>query len=452
MDSVQTNQEKPKGDYLSRSIKAAQILLLLSLQTQEENAENVRPLKHILVLTSNPSALGQDICGEDNIQVHVICPHPVVLGIRHHIYNNGWLLQNRESGPTECKNEEFGRAVDALIAHARSGLPSTPLTNVKVTISPSKACSLRGLYGATRFIQLHLGEVATVLIKAKTHVQKDGQGGLTGFPRGLRTPSGLVDLERELEVMLSESTEPTLSILVTYTHPALPEQTTCELTKEVVLPGSSSKSLKHTGTQSAFDIDPQVQCRQIYHVATQKSPKSALAVLRTHLGVNGSSSICQDYFRAVTDELKYQARVRERFDLANDVNDFNPRTSHIWGSASSRSVATSSTATTARRIPVKSTSPLIAHSRLPASPTRPAPLRVATRAPSNETIDHARRIWIELRRKTKGNIRPNDDSPEQEGRSKYIREVAAHNRRNIGDDTLKSMAYQARKENAAPWL
>ena len=456
LDSVQADREKPQEDYLSRSVKAAQILLLLSLQSQKDADENSWPLKHILVLTSNPSVLGQDICGEDNIQVHVLCPQPAPMGCRHHVHNNGWLLQSRDMTtpiPPGRTPNEFEESIAALIMHARVGSPSMLLTKVSVTVSTNKRCSLKAVAGATQFLQLHPGETATVLIKAKTHAQDNERSKLTSFPRGLRTPSGLVDLERELDMMLSEATEPGLSVKVRYSHPALPDGTVCEVTQEVTLPTQALGSREQIGRQHSFSTDPRIQGRQIFHVATHKPPKDALAILRTHMGSDGASSVCKQYIRSITDELKYRARLHERFDIATEVHNAGPRGSNIWGSTSARSVAGSSTVSTARRVARKSATPPNATRTPPsASPARPAPLRVAARAPSNETIDHARRIWIELRRKTKGTIRNNDDSPEQEERLKHIKQVAAQNRRSIGNETLKSMALGSRKENVAPWL
>ena len=454
-DSIQASQEMSDQDYLSRSVKAAQILLLLFLDKAEEAEGRPQPSKHVLVLTSNPSALGQDICGEDNIQVHVLCPQPNTNRGNRQISNNGWFLVNREfeARPDRSqKNEnDFRRSIESLISHARSGVTPSILTNVSVAVSASKSCSLKSIIGATQFLQLHPGELVTVLIKARAYRRMTGKPGLHEFPRGLRTPSGLVDLEKELECMLAESVDPTLIVKVEYTHPALPKGTTCQLTREVRVPAPASKSTQTPKKHQAFSADAQIQSRQIHHIVTQKSPKNALAILRTYLGHDGSFGTCPDFLRAAMEELKYQARILERFDLNSDVGEFNPTASRVWGSMGNRSVATMSSASTARRTP----------SRIPrrdanappsASPTRPAPLRVVNRATSHETIDHARRIWIELRHKTKGNIRNNDDSPEQEERRKQIKDVAASNQRNVGMDTLKSMTKGHRKENVAPWL
>ena len=463
IDSVSTCQEKPDADYLNRSVKAAQILLLLSLQKTEDSERHLQPSKHVLVLTNNPAALGQDICGEDHVQVHVLCPQATVMHGFQSSYNNGWFLMNRdvvcqpENNGDESKS--FRQSIGSLISCARSGIAPSVLTNVSVTLNTNKNCSVKAIVGSTSLAQLHPGEVTTLLIKVKTPLNEDDKPGLHGFPRGLRTPSGLVDLEKELDAMLTEHLDPSMMVKVTYTHPALPKSTTCSfighfaLSTSTPLPVCQPESIPRQ--PSPFSTDARVQRRQVHHIATHKPPKHAINILQTYLGYDGSRSACQEFVRAAIGELKHRARVFERFDLAVDSTDLLPSASAVWGSTSNRSVATFSVTSTVtpRPSPRKITAPHAqAQSHSPVTPTRPAPLRVATRAPSNETIDHARRIWIELRRKTKGNIRPHDDSPDFDDQKKKIREKAVSNRRSVGQDTLISMTAGARKENVAPWL
>ena len=454
-DSIQSSQETPDNDYLSRSVKAAQILLLLSLDKAEESEERLQPSKHVLVLTSNPSALGQDICGEDNIQVHVLCPQPTVNRGNRQVCNNGWFLVNRDFEAqfdrVQNTSGDFRRSIRSLISHARSGVTPSVLTSVSITINASKSCSLKGIIGATKFLQLHPGEVVSVLVKARAYKRSTSKSSLNEFPRGLRTLSGLVDLEKELECMLAESVDPTLNVKVEYTHPALPQGTNCQLVREVRVPAPASKPSQMTRNNRVFNCDAQIQSRQIQHIIAQKAPNNALAILRTHLGHDGSFGTRPDFLRTAMEELKYQARILERFDLTSEVGEFNPAASRVWGSTGNRSVATVSSASTIWRTPSRIPRPEGSVTPL-ASPVRPQPLRVVNHASSNETMDHARRIWMELRQKTKGNIRNTDDSPEQEERLKKIKQRAASNRRSVGMDTLKSMTRGPRKENVAPWL
>lgn len=64
-----------------------------------------------------------------------------------------------------------------------------------------------------------------------------------------------------------------------------------------------------------------VQKTLVHHLARNSNPREALTNLRGRFGEAGEHSICPEYFKLMTSELAYQARIMERFSLPSQSYD-----------------------------------------------------------------------------------------------------------------------------------
>lgn len=186
-----------------------------------------------------------------------------------------------------------------------------------------------------------------------------------------------------------------------------------------------------------------------------------MTVLMEDFGDGGRRSACPDYIRLLLEELKYQARIIERFDLADYRSGpivLTPRELRpdVWGQEH------------------------FGHGLFDASNYRPqewitdAPDEVPIQFPvrsssklqardltcSDETTDEARRIWVDLKRKSKRHCARSGSENwmprEFDEATRRLKDLALRNKRSVGADSLKCLAYPEYRggtmESYSPWL
>ena len=378
--------------------------------------------------------------------------------------HEGWSLSNwqgkafvRETGTT--LSPEFQSGLESLTSQARSGHRPFYLTDVNLSLNGSGS-SIEGVMGSVRIPLMRSGEVHTILVKVKINDPRAGGSMLATFPRGLRTRSGGVDLEGELDELFHDHSVPLLSARLRYRHSALPHDTACEITQTAELKVPVTRSIGEDYRLQPNDDGPSsvtrddIDTRLIYHIATNQPPRVALRTLRAHFGRNVVDSGCRQYLNEVAAELKYQTRVLERLEMTNDEDIMyalrpTPRSLH-----SNASIATSMSTQSPTTV---STSGMLSKLSLSSGNASRSSIR---RVKSPETFDRARQIWSELRRKKRGgdrtNRRPGRSYAADNGSEetlKEIRRLAISNKRSLGAETLQSIRHEkVMKENVAPWL
>jgi hypothetical protein len=142
---------------------------------------------------------------------------------------------------------------------------------------------------------------------------------------------------------------------------------------------------------------------------------------------------CPAYFEQLRRELKHRVWISDRPDrLQNEVSshgDSGLTSPFDHSKISSDRLDTTSTAIVNKRL---------------------------VRIPSKESVDEARRIWVEMRKKARGRESIRELSgymPVSDENLMKIAEKALSNKRSLGADTLKSIATGRRKSGLfAPWL
>ena len=469
LDNLELSQVRPEVNYFEGAMKEAENIVL---QPQKSPLRK-RVGAHIIVLTANPAAVQSSIIQSDKVQVHVVCPGIKRWKDPRPISTNGWYICDRPR-QIESSRRRFSSSMESVVhaglrqleLYARNGLISESLADVQVSINPGENCSIEGVMGPTEVAHLYPGEVRTVLVKVKVKLDSPGTPALALFPRGIRTRSGGMDLEKELDAILGPRRVTILTSKLKYSHPALLEGTVCEVTKnaELCVQGFDFDTVPlEPDISDAFGLEA-IQIRLIQHLATHQNPRHAINTLNSQFGTAGELSRCPGYIMTVEAELRYQARILERLTATDDLSlpfpIATPRLRPI-------NVPMSRYCLKPENLPAQSTPnlqppPHLTEKRKSVSPSR-IPVKANQRLKSPEPFDQAQKIWSDIRRKTRfvgrENLAPTRErfSLKEIGSQdtlRRIQETAARNDRVVGQDTLKSLRYDVnrRSENVAPWL
>ena len=302
LDTVGHDTIKPKASYLKHSVRVARDILHYGGTSN----------KHLVILTCNPFAL-ERVATENTVQMHVLCPGPLPWTYFKTSSNSGWFLL---SNPSRCSLSGgtialHDREIQKMLLQLRSARVPDHLEKVNITIIPRSQGILQDVLGATFIETMSVGESRTLLVKCDIHSERRTVSVLEHFPNGLRTTSGQLDLEREIELMLNRRQTPAIVVKVQYHHSALGPDTLCELTKDIFeRDNMASPAISEMSLEQAA-----VQDRMLYHLATsQACPRKALAFLRSQEYEN-SIERSAPYLHIVLEELKYQARIQERYML-----------------------------------------------------------------------------------------------------------------------------------------
>ncbi|KAI4155001.1 MAG: hypothetical protein LQ340_001290 [Diploschistes diacapsis] len=356
------------------------------------------------------------------------------------------MLPSRSTG----QELDLDVQIQSLMDNVRSGRIPDQLQNVCVSLHPSPQTTIERVIGLTRFRSLSAGEFKTIIVKVRLADAATAPALLSGFPRGLRTPSGNVDVEGELAAALSEKIIQAFDVQLNYEHTALPPGTACTIGREVRLrQAEDGRSVSNISDVASVQHESQiVQARLAFHIALSQNARQGLNSMKAQFPAKATHGLLSDYVQAITQELKYQARILERFDSVP------ARSARSSISPEQRPSSRSPCGSVLRR-PVNAQRSVEAGLNLQAFPHPPLPLRLR-RNGARDSSDEARRIWAALRVR-KGHVgnSANDQELRQAWSSDTLRQIkqtAENNRRSIGSDTLKSLRYETLQENVAPWL
>ncbi|KAL8826080.1 MAG: hypothetical protein Q9191_004023 [Dirinaria sp. TL-2023a] len=330
VDSIVSSTEKPEPAALATALDCA-IGLLTDAATQNADSEpQGDAYGHLFVLTSNIHGISPTLLEHEKLSVHVICAGSVPWKGANDVPCNGWRLDAPCSSPLQnmssrkdVDQRSLFNQLQRIITLARSGKICGKVTDLVLDIQAGPACSIEGVMGSKFVARLCPGEVTTALVKLRVGAAVTGGYTLSHSMQQPTSPGSASynDLLNEVEAMLGASSAPILIAKLTYRHSLLPTGTRCSTItaaklklsiSDVRLDSSPARTMKSKATENRVAV----QKRLVQHLATHHTPRHAILTLQENFGAEGRKSVCPEYIKLVTTELKYQARVTERFDLA----------------------------------------------------------------------------------------------------------------------------------------
>ena len=466
VDTIIGCTDKPDLTKLLKAMELAHKVLLQPISDGAPRGYPERTYGHIIVLTCNPCSFSGCNRVGNKIQVHIVCPSIFPWKNLDPERFNGWLLSSSiwQAGDS-TPEAELRTKLHKWVSQVRSEASYGALTDVTLTLKAGPHCSIEGIMGKCHFPKLQPGELHATLVKVKVKEIPVDSVALSNFPQGQKTFSGSIDLLKELDILLLDTPIPIMTAKVKYKHSLLPPDTQSSIKYEVRLkrecPESLGKFRSATANlsekASSSRLLPAVQKRLVYHLATHQTPPDALHTLQEEFGVDGSRSVCQEFIKEVLAELKYQARVIERFNLRT----YEP-IEEIDGDIRMVSLSNSDTSSYSK------TEEWFTPGEDFFFPGRVVKYEgeiegdcgFSSKGASEDGVDEAHRIWTELRRRSR-NGRPAEWMAAREASMsripeenlRHIQKVALKNKRSVGADTLMSISQAGRGSgSSAPWL
>ncbi|KAL8656838.1 MAG: hypothetical protein Q9226_002510 [Calogaya cf. arnoldii] len=473
VDGIISSTERPSPLALGGAVRSARALLEQSTPRNQNSGLGPSAFGHIFILTCHPSGLPPELLVHDKIQLHLVCPGSVPWKSKAKVRCNGWKLQSMRSRELHfgryTKDEDPSSLFNKLrttIADARTGSLHGAVSDLVLDLKPGGNCTIESVIGQRNISSLQLGEKVVALVTLKIGLAP--AAGYTLRPRRNKDGSNSAcnDPDKELDALLGTTPVNVLSATLRYKHSLLPLDTHCTLTTDCrmkrPLPSAQWTDLPQRPSVSKHH-HPQIEVQKqfAFHIATHHEPRQAMMVLIEEFGDGGRRSACPDYIRLLVEELKYQARTIERFDLADYRSGpitLTPREMRpdVWGQEH------------------------FGHGLFDASNYRPqewitdAPDEVPIQFPvrsssksearhhacSDETTDEARKIWLDLKRKSRKPCArsgsENSVPRELDEATRRLKDLALRNKRSVGADSLKCLAYPEYRGRAigsySPWL
>ena len=433
--------------------------LLVEKPTEINTAFNHLSLRHVIVFTTDPCAVSLNTHQIDElVTVHFVNSGLVPWKTLAAPSTHRWIITNDLLSPLSTEkldHSDFHRKLGNMLIDMRHYHDHGSLTNIVLKIKPGYKCHLRGIMGETAFLRLFPGQTRTCLVKVETNLLPDQRSRLLQFPSGLRTPSGAIDIEKELELIIGNEDRTILSVTVQYEHSLFPARTICSYQSDARI-SEYVQVPEGFGPMAAPSRNSIVQRRVVLHLASCQCPRQALTTLTSHFGINSNRLLCHAYIESMVEELKHRSHIQEHHAIASNSDVMtDPSDSEVRGNdCKSFSVGTIGT-------PLQSTSSgmtdAIAH-------TSSIPPTTAGSIAKDKETDMARKIWLELRRNSKSahftqtrtntpGERPMKNSTFLADEWKRIQSIALKNQRSLGQDTLRSLSYAGTKtQKSAPWL
>ena len=522
VDAIVSSTDKPEPAALGTALGRAIDLLANPMGEHPEDEPGGEACGHVFVLTANPAGVPSVLLSHATIQVHIIRPGALPWKGSVESTCSGWKLAPLYSASLQYmsllkdkdKDSLFSRLRN-LVTLARSGKPCGQLTHMVLEIEAGQDCSIEAVMGQVEMGSLRPGEVITSLVRVRVGAIFAKGYTLSPSPSLVSSgsPSKPKDVLNELDVMLGASPVPILVAKLTYKHSFLPAGTRCS----TIAAAKMRRSLPHTDDDSArletnnlpnANRQAAVQKRLALYLATHHSPREAISVLQQYFGEDGQKSFCTAYIRLVAEELRYQARVVERFDFPNPINgdlsallevipqehfgqglfNISNHRPQNWligvsdeESSTSASPKTISSSSNASRLAIGhgkaeisctksgrpgTSMPSARQAGVPLStcrargstPASARSFRNSHSATAKVSMDEARRIWGDLRRISRRDrrlVELNRSDSKDSRRGTWIRDLAIGNKRSVGTDTVISLQRPkvcTGRENVAPWL
>ena len=324
----------PAKDYLAVEIGYAKGHLKLNAPQFPPDPRVCASVGHIIVLTPNPGAIPESAYSDRYIGLHVICPGSIPWRRTAMATGDGWRIYNHFQ-PLEPPNParttqltQHHSKIRALIAHLRSGSATGKLLNLQVALKASPGCAIDGVVGKDSFPFLQPGEVRTIMVRIKMKTPHHD----LAFPSDFgQTPGTSVNgrLVKDIGALLGPKSVPVLRAKLRYSHSKLPAGTVCEVKSAAIVevanpptPQAGYASGKDCKRRNSLISTSHVQKCLIYYLATHAlDAEQGLKTLRDHFSSERGGAVCSDYLTLVINELKYQERIVQRLELAENVGD-----------------------------------------------------------------------------------------------------------------------------------
>ena len=449
LDNVASSVVQPDARVLIAAIKQAQQILFRPERFPSLCEPVHETFGHVIVLTADASGLlGQDF-DSDTIQTHILCTGIPREGIWNEIECNGWkmslmsafLTRNRPHHSRSKKDidpRSLNNRLQALVRYARSGKFADFLTDVVLDIEPQYGFGKDKTLGSSSYSKVRIGETKTVLVSLlyEGRFTKPASSIDTEW-YDLCASSNSDDLVEEIDRMLGLPKDGMITAKLSYKHSLLPMNTTCttvarsRLKLQLPLPEGRKSIGKLMPSKSASLLNQ----RLAEYYAAYYKPQDALSALQQEFGKEGCHSACPVYIIALTDELKYQARISERIAI-----EHSPRKP-----------------TTRSQGPHFGT--VVDHARPSLLYSENCKLRDWMKVPDEEFLvpdgsrlevveqlglDDAWRIWNDLRNMARGEKPENgakiSTSMDKEEQLKKIKEMALKRKGSLGGSTMRSFS------------
>ena len=474
LDAITRSKEMLKAKGWMNAIDSAKEILLKSTVPDPGEELVQDTFGHIFLLTPDADGLSSQSLAHDALTFHIICPASVPWNKQATIRCNGWEMRSLSGNETQVVSRRkdldpmsITNRLRVLIAQARSGKVLGNLTEPVLEVSAGPDCIVEGVIGTVNFKKLHPGEVFTVLFRVTVRDAKVQERSFSST--ATQSSESLLDtgdVLGELDKIFGTIKTKVLTARLTYKHSLLPQGTTCTITTDChvnrVPPDPDQEPTpSRSGFFPARECTILVDKRRAYYLATGASPRNALENLQSEFCDDFQLSACRDYIHLLANELKYQARITERLELAASPRKRPPIPTPKASSENCSPIP--SDAAEKSKAPHRATSDIPTEELFNTAPA----LAVLSPQASRETTlrtDEARRIWGDLRRLkrpspnrggTGKEVRSMTSSQVEEKRRLDIRELALKNKRSLGADTLRSIfsvGENAGKGLGSPWL
>ena len=474
VDGIVSSTEKPCPLALEGAVRSARTLLEHSMPRDQNSGLSPSAFGHIFVLTSHSSGLPPELLLHNKIQLHLVCPGSVPWKADFKARGNGWKLQSMDSkeihSSRHVKDEDpssFFNRLRTTIADARTGSLHGEVSELVLDLKPGWNCTIERVIGQRNIGSIQLGEKIVALVTVKISIAAAAGYTLRSRRQKDDPCPACDDPNKELDELLGTAPVSVLSARLRYRHSLLPPETRCTLTQychlKRPLPLGQWRDLpRKSSVPKQRHSQAEVQKQFAFHIATHHESRQAMMVLIEDFGDGGSRSACPDYIKLLLEELKYQARVIERFDLAECRSCpvvLTPREmrSDVWGQEHFGQG-------------LFHASDYKSHEWITEAPNE-VPIQFSARSSSksksrdytnsDETTDEARKIWADLKRKSRKHFATNRGSEnsmarEMDEATRRLKDLALRNKRSVGTDSLKFLAYPEYRgrmtESYSPWL
>lgn len=329
VDAIVSSVERPNPLALDGAIRSAKAMLEQSMPRNQNCGLGPSVFGHIFVLTPRSSGIPPELLIHDTIQLHLICAGSVPWKGEANIRCNGWKLQSMHSKELhsvrhmkDLDESSLFNKLRTTIADARTGALHGTVGDMVLDIKPGQNCTIEGVIGRRNMPIIQRGERIVALVKLRVGLSPAAGYTLTSRRPQDNSSSACDDPDMELDKLLGTMPVVILTAKLRYRHSLLPPDTHCISTTDCKLRRSLPPAdwITVTSTISAMKQNqPRIQLQKnfAFHIATHHEPRQAMTVLIEDFGDGGRHSACPDYIKLVLEEIKYQARTIERFDMAD---------------------------------------------------------------------------------------------------------------------------------------
>ena len=385
--------------------------------TSEREASSRRHLGHIVVISPNTGLLLKDVPYKDSIPVHVICPGMLPWKGFETTPNRGWTLHPAASLTLEelSQSDTLEKCLKTFMKRLSSGIEHGHLADLRINIEPGPGCYIEAILGDNGAKVLKPGQIHCIFV----HLRATSWMGA----RSQAAKTNANDLMSQIDMMLGEASQLVLTAEVRYQHSQLPQNTLLTVKQACRLRKALSESAWSRGLTLA-NRKLQLHKRLAYFISTQHTPHQAIIALQDKFGPGGNSAACPAYIKQLMDELQYRSRIGRCSDDLTEDGFYTP-TAQSFDDVFLDSQNMNETEKSYRSVT--------------------APERELVEMPEGD--DEARKIWGNMKRAASGSRPAAEAQREHETadaiEAQYVMAMALRNKRSIGADTIRSIAFAA---------